>query len=253
MTDLTWVGDPLVEGEVKERQFTVMRGGAAVPGILWLPAETNGPVPLVIMGHGGSGHKRSDRQLMLARRFASIPRFAAVTIDGPNHGDRAPDGYSREKYLEAMAEAGIDKVVDGMVADWTEVIGDIVKLAEVDGSRMAYIGFSMGTRFGLPLVASLGDRLKCAVLGKNGMRRHDPDQSKMASMKERFEADAPKITVPVLFHAQWDDELFPNDAQIELFDAIASPDKELVAYPGAHVRATQPAIDRWVEFVLRYI
>jgi hypothetical protein len=40
--------------------------------------------PYFLLGHGGSGHKRANRQLMLARRLASVSQMSVVTIDGPS-------------------------------------------------------------------------------------------------------------------------------------------------------------------------
>jgi len=91
MTALRWIGEPLSEGGVTERRFDLERESGIVPGILWTPAQHDRPVPLVLMGHGGSGHKRADRQLMLARRFAGVAQVAAAAIDGPFHGDRVPE------------------------------------------------------------------------------------------------------------------------------------------------------------------
>jgi hypothetical protein len=50
----------------------------------------------------------------------------------------------------------------------------------------------------------------------------------------RLAADAPKITCPVLFHVQWDDERFDRDAAFELFGLIGTPDKCLPSIPGPH-------------------
>ena len=110
----------------------------------------------------------------------------------------------------------------------------------------------MGTRFGPPYVAAAGDRLRCAVLGKNGLSQAatTPPEINMAS---RFTQDAPTINVPILFHVQWDDELFPRDGQFELFDAIGSVDKQLIAYPGPHSTASPSAIEAWCAFVTRYL
>ena len=66
---------------------------------------------------------------------------------------------------------GVDKVTDGMVDDWGATLDALSQLDTIDANRIAYMGFSMGTRFGLPYVAAAGDRLRCAVLGKNGMRQ----------------------------------------------------------------------------------
>jgi dienelactone hydrolase len=248
MATLQWVGEPISEGGVTEGRFTLERDTGKVPGILWTPTQPDGPVPLVLMGHGGSGHKRADRQLMLGRRFAGVSQIAAVAIDGPFHGDRIAEQLDRRQYQERMAAAGVDKVTDGMVDDWRATLDTLSQLDVIDAERIAYLGFSMGTRFGLPYVAAAGDRLRCAVLGKNGMRQASP-ASAATNMALRFAQDAPKITMPVLFHVQWDDELFSRDGQFELFDLFGAHDKRLIAFPGPHGASAPAAIQAWCEFV----
>ena len=154
MTSLRWIGEPLCEGGVTERRFDLERESGLVPGILWTPTEHERPLLLVLMGHGGSGHKRSDRQLMLGRRLATVSQIATVTIDGPFHGDRIAEKLDRQQYQAMMAAMGVDKVTDGMVDDWRATLDAICQLDAIDGDRIAYMGFSMGTRFGLPFVAA---------------------------------------------------------------------------------------------------
>jgi dienelactone hydrolase len=252
MTSLRWIGEAISEGGVTERRFDLERESGIVPGILWTPTEHDRPLPLVLMGHGGSGHKRADRQLMLGRRFATVSQIAAVTIDGPYHGDRVAEKLDRRQYQAMMAAMGVDKVTDGMVDDWRATLDALSQLEAIDADRIAYIGFSMGTRFGLPYVAAAGDRLCCAVLGKNGMRQASAP-SALANMAPRFERDAPTINVPVLFHVQWDDELFPRDGQFELFDLIGTLDKRLIAFPGPHGSAAPAAVHAWCEFVTHHL
>jgi dienelactone hydrolase len=246
---LRWIGEPLSEGGVTERRFDLERESGIVPGILWTPTEHERPLPLVLMGHGGSGHKRSDRQVMLGRRLAMVSQIASVTIDGPFHGDRITEKLERQQFQAMMAAMGVDKVTDGMVDDWQATLDALSQLETIDGDRIAYMGFSMGTRFGLPYVAAASDRLCCAVLGKNGMRQ----ASAMANMAPRFAQDAPNIKLPVLFHMQWDDELFPRDGQCELFDLIGSPDKRLIAFPGPHGAAAPAAIQAWCDFATHHL
>jgi hypothetical protein len=53
----------------------------------------------------------------------------------------------------------------------------------------------------------------------------------------------------VLYHVQWDDAIFPRDGQFELFDALASTDKRLVARSGEHAQ-THPDDERsWQDFI----
>ena len=178
--------------------------------------------------------------------------MAAVSIDGPLHGDRVSEQLDRRQYQERMAAMGVDKVTDGMVDDWSATLEALSYLDSIDANRIAYIGFSMGTRFGLPYVAAAGDRLRCAVLGKNGMRQTAAMPTSV-NMAQRFKQDAPTIKVPVLFHVQWDDELFPRDGQFELFDMIGANDKRLIAFPGPHGAAAPAAIEAWCAFVAHHL
>jgi len=147
-----------------------------------------------------------------------------------------------------MAAVGIDKVTDGMIDDWCATLDVLSQLDTINADRVAYIGFSMGTRFGIPYVAAAGSRLCCAMLGKNGMCA-----STALNMAARFTQDAPRITVPVLFHVQWDDELFPRDGQFELFDLLGTNDKRLIAFPGPHGTAAPAAIQAWCEFITQHL
>jgi dienelactone hydrolase len=250
--ELRWIGEPVTELGVTERLFHLVRDDGVVPGILWQPADPERPLPLVLMGHGGSGHKRADRQLQLGRWFAGEARIAAVAIDGPYHGDRVSEPVDSRQYQERMAAVGVETVTDSMVDDWCAVLDALGDLDAIDTNRVAYLGFSMGTRFGLPFVAEAGRRLRCAVLGKYGMRQPAamPDAVSMAS---RFAREAPRITVPLLLHVQWDDELFSRAGQLELFDLLGSPAKQLIAFPGPHRTATPAAISAWRDFIIRHL
>jgi dienelactone hydrolase len=252
MTALQWIGEPSSEGGVTERRFNLEREAGIVPGILWTPAQPDRPVPLVLLGHGGSGHKRADRQLMLGRRFAGVSQVAAAAIDGPFHGDRVAEPLDRRQYQAMMAAAGVDKVTDGMVEDWCGTLDALSQLDAIAAERIAYMGFSMGTRFGLPYVATAGDRLRCAVLGKNGLRQAASSPLGV-DMAWRFTRDAPTITIPILFHVQWDDELFPREGQFDLFDALGTVDKQLIAFPGPHSMSSPAAVEAWCAFVTRHL
>jgi dienelactone hydrolase len=189
---------------------------------------------------------------MLGRRFAGVSQMAAAAIDGPFHGDRVAEPLDRRQYQAMLAAAGVDKVTDGMVEDWGATLEALSQLDAIAADRVAYIGFSMGTRFGLPYVAAAGERLRCAVLGKNGMRQASSTPPGV-DMAQRFARDAPTITMPVLFHVQWDDELFPRAGQFDLFDALGAADKQLIAFPGPHSTSSPTAVQAWCEFVTRYV
>jgi hypothetical protein len=50
---------------------------------------------------------------------------------------------------------------------------------------------------------------------------------------------------------QWDDAIFPRDGQFELFDALGSADKHLIARPGPHGETHPDDEASWRDFIGR--
>ncbi len=222
--DLNWSAEPVTSKGVTERSFELECDGRRIPGILWTPEKARGPTPLVLIGHGGSQHKRTPHVLSLARRLVRHDAIAAVAIDGPVHGDRQPPGFDLERVRARRAAMLDDAVTDAMVADWKTVLDAVQMLDAVGVGAVGYWGLSIGTIFGLPFVAA-EPRVGVAVLGLMGTS---------LETGERLRRDAAELRCPVLFLLQWDDELIPRASAFELFGAIASDDKRLHANPGAH-------------------
>src|SRR5918992_4431151 len=198
MTRLSWSADTLSVGAVCERGFTVERNGVIIPGVLWYPAAPSGPRPLVLLGHGGSGHKRNERMVMLGRMFAGDYGWCAAAIDGPAHGERGPVTDASDPAYRQMWQR--PDIVQSMIDDWQATLDALSGLAEIDPAHVGYWGVSMGTMFGLPYVAS-DNRVRVAVLGKAGMSGSSVVRS---GIDAHFKIFAPKIQVPVLFVMQWD-------------------------------------------------
>jgi len=139
-----------------------------------------------------------------------------------------------------------------MVDDWRECLDVIGPAIDADMSRVGYVGVSMGARFGLPLAAAIGSPLRCAVLGKFGLEE-TTGMYPGADPAMRIRHDAELITIPVLYHVQWDDELFPKDGQLALFDLLKSPGKQLIAFTGAHAETRPEATAEWCRFICRHL
>ena len=222
---MQWCGNPETKDGVTCRDFTLQVDGRKVPVALWTPAKPAGKCPLVLVGHGGSGHKKSQLVLDIALPLAGRHGIAVAAIDGPVHGDRRAvfaDGLPvRDEFL-ALWKAGGS--VDPMIADWRAAIDALCGLPEIDAGAIAWKGISMGTAYGLPLAAA-EPRIRAAVLGMWGLSYPN---------SERLAADAPRVQCGVLFQQKWDDELFTRDSQISLFDLLGTPDKRLKVYMGPH-------------------
>ncbi|MCZ6875335.1 MAG: alpha/beta hydrolase [bacterium] len=247
MTQILWTQDLVHDNGVCERGFAIEREGQVIPGVLWSPVAASGPQPLVLMGHGGSGHKRNERMLMLGHMFAADYGWHAAAIDGPVHGGRGPVNDANHPAYRAMWQQ--QDVVQGMIEDWRTTLDGLSRLAEVDSTRVGYWGVSMGTMFGVPYVAS-EHRIRAAVLGKAGMSGTSVVRS---GIDRYFETFAAKVIAPVLFVMQWDDERFERSGQLVLFDRLGSPDKRLHAYPGLHIDNGPEAFEVQAAFLERYL
>ncbi len=64
---------------------------------------------------------------------------------------------------------------------------------------------------------------------------------------------AARITVPVQFLVQWDDERIPRSESLALFDAFASAEKTLHANPGKHGEIPGFEIDSAMRFFARHL
>src|SRR5262249_59462342 len=99
-------------------------------------------------------------------------------------------------------------------------------------------GVSLGCGLGVPFVAA-EPRVRAAVLGLGGA---------LASA-----GAAARITVPVEFLVQWDDERVPRAQSLALFDALASAEKTLHANPGKHGEIPAFELDSALRFFARHL
>ena len=65
--------------------------------------------------------------------------------------------------------------------------------------------------------------------------------------------DAARITIPVEFLLQWDDERVPRNQGLALFDALASAEKTLHANPGKHMEVPAFEVDSTLRFFARHL
>lgn len=243
------------EQGVTERRFDIQVDDERVPGIVWTPTGAEGPRPLLLQGHGGIQHKRVENVLSLARRMVRNHGWAVAAIDAPGHGDRVTKEQA-EAARKAMTEAvrkgsgvgedrrrAMDKAATMAVAEWKATLDALQALPEI-GSEcpVAYWGVSMGTRFGVPLIAS-EPRIQCATLGLFGI---GPDAN-------AFSEQAADIDVPLLFLFQLHDELMTPESGLALFSAFGSAVKTMHINPGGHVEVPKFERDEYEAFYLRHV
>jgi dienelactone hydrolase len=236
--------------EPRRVPLPVQRSGAPVPALLWLPADGTGPWPAVLVGHGAGGHKEAPIVVRAARELTALG-CAVVSIDLPFHGDRTPPDEVGLSPAERRSRLGLDgwrernaRATAEAVADWRAALDAAQDHPEVRDGPAGYFGLSLGTRSGLPLTAA-EDRIAAAALGLFGYT----DATGPAGVPEA----ARGVTAPVLFLLQWDDELYPREGGLTLFDLLASPRKTLHANPGRHLDIPAEEITAALLFVARLL
>ncbi|MBD0669722.1 dienelactone hydrolase family protein [Streptomyces sp. CBMA156] len=239
---------------VTERLFTLPgvsgTDGGGVPGVLWTPEGATGPRPLILVGHGGGRHKKAPGVVARAHRFAREGGYAVAALDAPGHGDRprspqldAAVGELRNRMQSggdvSAAVAALHELLAGQsVPEWRTALDALHRLPDVGERPAGYWGVSLGCGLGVPFVAA-EPRVRAAVLGLNGA--------------ETSAEAAARITVPVEFLVQWDDERVPREAALALFDTLGSPDKTLHANPGGHGDVPAFELDSALRFFARHL
>ena len=231
---------------ISEQLFTL----GEIPGVLWTREGAAGTRPLILMGHGGGQHKKAPGVVARARRFVAEGDFAVLAVDVPGHGDRPKDEeYDRiATENQARVEAGEELapliadfqalVARQTVPEWLAVLDAVQELEHVGAGPVGYWGVSLGCGLGVPFVAA-EPRVHAAVLGLAGA---------LASAEA-----AARITVPVEFLVQWDDERVPRAQSLALFDAFASAEKTLHANPGKHGDIPAFELDSTLRFFVRHL
>lgn len=224
-----------------------------VPGALWTPAAASSSGrPLILMCHGRSQHKKADPLVRRAHRYAARYGWAVAALDAPGHGDRVSSAEAtmaavrlrrrlaeRRRLTAADAQALAKRAAEA-VPEWRTALDGLQAMGET--GPVGYWGVSMGTRIGIPLVAE-EPRIVAAVFGLAGLTPGD----------ETLAAAAARVTVPIEFVLQSDDELVDRDAGLALFDAFASDERTMHLNPGGHLVTPSFEADSWERFFLRHL
>lgn len=233
-------------GGVREQSFDL----GEVPVVLWSAEGAAGTRPLILIGHGGGQHKKAPGVVARARRFVAGCGFAVAAVDAPNHGDRPKDDrYDRiATEIHDRADSGDELapllagfhalVARQTVPEWRAVLDAVAELDHVGAGPVGYWGVSLGCGLGVPFVAA-EPRVRAAVLGLGGA--------------QACAEAAARITVPVQFLMQWDDERVPRAQCLALFDAFGSAEKTMHANAGKHMEVPAFELDSALRFFARHL
>ena len=146
---------------VVERDFIV----GEVPGVLWSPVSGSDHAPVVLMGHGGSLHKKTPALMARAHDTVTTWGFTVVAIDAPGHGERprtADDELARAEFRQAQATGDTERfesisvryvtsLAERAVPEWQAALDALQKLPEI--GTEAPIGYGGGISLGTAIGA----------------------------------------------------------------------------------------------------
>ncbi|MER7296787.1 alpha/beta hydrolase [Streptomyces halstedii] len=231
---------------VLEREF-ILDG---IPGILWTPASTSAPAPLILLGHPPLGLRAMYPRLVARARDSVARGFAAATIELPGSGDRPrwPAADRARSDLRRAMEAGRpvgDEIVDALVLplvgkavpEWRAALDALLPLPGI-GGPVGYSGglISVGIR-----LAVVEPRVSAAVLFAGSL------------VPRVMVEEARQVTVPLHVLLQWDDEGNDRQASLDLFDAFGSEEKSLHAHLGGHTGVPESAGEAAAQFFTRHL
>jgi dienelactone hydrolase len=240
-----FTSEPRVDDVLVERDFAI----GDIPGLLWTPASSSSPVPLVLLGHPGGLRPMYQRLVARARALASLG-IAAASIELPGAGDRpalADVEQARTDLRRALADGDrpsedvIDRLVlplvDRAVPEWQTAVDELLELPEIGGP----VGFSGGvTAIGVRLAVA-EPRVVAAVLFAGSF------------VPRAIMEEARRVTIPLHVLLQWDDEGNDRHAALDLFDALGSTEKALNANMGGHTGVPQHAGESANRFLARHL
>lgn len=244
---MNFTSEQHLDDSLVERRFSL--GGT--PGILWSPATASAatPVPLILLGHPGGLSRMYPR--LLGRARASAARgWATVTLELPGTGDRPPiESVARARLdvRQALADGEpvssgiIDRLilplVDTAVPEWQAALDALLGLPDIAGP-VAYSGgvVAIGVR-----LAVVEPRIRAAGLFAGSF------------VPATTLDEARKVTIPVHMLLQWDDEGNDRQRSLDLFDAIGSAEKTLLANMGGHTGVPSYAGEDAARFFARHL
>ena len=227
---------------VLEREFVL----GEIPGILWTPGSA--PAPLILNGHNGGLHKREPRLVARARHSAAQYGYAVAAIDAPGHGDRPRSGAEEQVRadLRRAKEAGepLDEILDALIVplveravpEWQATLDALLSLPEIGGP----VGYGGMTAIGIRL-AVVEPRISAAGFFAGGF------------VPSAQRQEARRVTIPLLFLLQWDDEGNDRQSALDLFDAFGSKEKTLHANLGGHAGTPWFEVDDGARFFDRHL
>ena len=233
-----------------------------MPGYLWTATGGHRRRPLVLLGHGATASKDTPLVTALAVRLVAELGYAAAAIDFPNQGERRPEEERSVPAAEVRSAMGLvawrqrnTQATEQAISDLRATVDFACERSDVNPGpcriHRAVHGNSVRRPVRSGRTPGEGGRVRALRLvggsppaGQGGSGR---------TSRRRSQRAARTIRAPALFLLQWDDELFPRQDGLALYDLLGSPEKTLHANPGGHIALPRAEVADIIQFVRRHL
>lgn len=216
---------------MQEKRFEV----EGIPTKLYAAQDASA---LLLFGHGGGHSKDAPRFVRLCRKYAERTGLAVVCIDAVDHGERRRDSLGG-----GIPTQWHSTNVDQMINDWLIISTALSAI----GPAVAYVGFSMGSIFGIPTVAAMPS-IRAAVFVVGGIPTGGGIDD--APLRPLLLNAVEGIThADVLMMNKTDDSIFSMQDTSTLFEAIPGDRKALMVSEGEHDDWPDDMIDESINFI----
>ena len=208
-----------------------------VTGLLSIPKNVSGPIPVIILMHGLGDHKAVD-YVAVGNTFFLKNGFAVMRIDISGHGNRKTDTFEFD--LTGTYKYWSRNIISQTVFDLRRTIDFIESRKELDPKRIGYYGISLGGIIGT-IFCGTDDRIKVPVIVLAGgqMNLLYEEQALSEEAKDFVSIIEPLNFVkqiyprPLLMLNAKNDEIVPPMMSKLLFNAAKEP-KEIIWYDAKH-------------------
>ena len=212
--------------------FTSFHNGS-VPGYLAIPADADGPVPVVMLLHGLNGNKRQ----WLHDEFTNgglitqglLQRgYAVLTLDAQYHGERAVyNDYINPAEMVFQRNWGMRYVnmMTQTIVDYRRALDYLATRPEIDASRVGILGYSMGGHMSF-ILGAVEDRISAIVACVT------PATPGMPIAASAFAHDLGGDRLLMLMARE--DQFYSVEQAQALFDDAGAENKRLEFYDSGH-------------------
>jgi dienelactone hydrolase len=228
------VDESVPEYRKESVSFDGAYGGERVPAYLFLPTNVKPPYQVVVFFPSGYAVNLLSSRYLDLRAFDFIVRSGRALLYPVYQGT-----FERRRNRLSGPSAARDTDVQ-RTKDLFRAVDYLETRPELDTTRLAYYGLSMGAYFG-PIPVSLEPRFKVAIFAAGGLEFDQPAEIQPANF-------APRVKVPVLLVNGREDFSNSLEAQRRFLELMGTPaaDKRHAVLEGGHAPFIREVLD-WLD------